>query len=131
MHTSTQLLAPIGRLLIAILFIMAGISKITNYEGTQAYMESMGVSGQLIPLVIALELIGGMAILLGWHTRVAAWLLAGFTLLAAVIFHSNFSDQMQMILFMKNLSIFGAFLMLIHHGPGAYAIDNRTNKSQS
>jgi len=131
MHTLTQLSAPIGRLLIAILFIMAGIGKITNYAGTQAYMESMGVSGQLIPLVIALELIGGMAILLGWHTRVAAWLLAGFTLLTAVIFHSNFSDQMQMILFMKNLSITGAFLMLIHHGPGAYAIDNRTNKSQS
>lgn len=113
-----------GRVLIAIMFIMAGYSKIGGYDGTQGYMESMGVPGSLLPAVIALELLGGIAVLVGYQTRIAAFLLGGFTFLAAIIFHSDFSQQMQMILFMKNLAISGAFLLLFVHGPGQWAVNS-------
>lgn len=125
MNSLIQLSAPAGRILLATIFLIAGYGKITGYAGTQGYMEAMGVPGQLLPLVILTEILGGLAILLGWHTRIAAFLLAGFTLLAALIFHTNFADQMQQIMFLKNLAIMGGFFMLIHHGPGAYALDNR------
>lgn len=114
-----------GRALIAIMFIMAGYSKIGGYEGTQGYMESVGVPGLLLPAVIALELLGGLAVLIGYQTRIAAFLLGGFTFLAAIIFHSDFSQQMQMILFMKNLAISGAFLLLFVHGPGQWAVNSK------
>ena len=117
---------PLGRLLIAAIFIMAGIQKIPGYAGTQGYMESMGVPGELLPLVIIIEIFAGLAVLLGWKTRFAAVALAGFTILAAAIFHSNFADQMQFILFMKNLAITGGLLLLFANGPGAYALDNRS-----
>jgi putative oxidoreductase len=112
----------VGRVLISVMFIMAGYSKIGGYEGTQGYMESMGVPGSLLPVVIALELLGGIAVLIGYQTKIAAFLLGGFTFLAAIIFHSDFSQQMQMILFMKNLAISGAFLLLFVHGPGQWAV---------
>ncbi|NNE64754.1 MAG: DoxX family protein [Gammaproteobacteria bacterium] len=113
-----------GRALIAVMFIMAGYSKIGGYEGTQGYMESVGVPGLLLPAVIALELLGGIAVLIGYQTKIAAFLLGGFTFLAAIIFHSDFSQQMQMILFMKNLAISGAFLLLFVHGPGQLAVNS-------
>ena len=114
----------IGRTLIAIMFIMAGYSKIGGYEGTQGYMESVGVPGILLPVVIALELLGGIAVLVGYQTKIAAFLLGGFTFLTAIIFHSDFGQQMQMILFMKNLAISGAFLLLFVHGPGQWAVNS-------
>ncbi len=114
----------VGRVLIAIMFIMAGYSKIGGYEGTAGYMEAMGVPGMLLPVVIALELLGGIAVLVGYQTKIAAFLLGGFSFLAAIIFHSNFGDQMQMILFTKNLAISGAFLLLFVHGPGQWAINS-------
>ena len=114
----------VGRVLISAMFIMAGYSKIGGYEGTQGYMESVGVPGILLPAVIAVELLGGIAVLVGYQTKIAAFLLFGFTILAAVIFHNDFSQQMQMILFMKNLAISGAFLLLFVHGPGQWAINS-------
>jgi len=116
--------ALVGRALIAIVFIMAGYSKIGGYEGTQGYMESVGVTGFLLPAVIAVELLAGIAVLVGYQTKIAALLLGGFTFLSAVIFHSDFGQQMQMILFMKNLAISGAFLLLFIHGPGQWAINS-------
>lgn len=114
-----------GRVLLSIIFIIAGFSKIGGYAGTQAYMESMGVPGMLLPLVILLELGGGLLLLAGWQTRIIAFLLAGFTLLAGLIFHSNFADQMQMILFMKNLAIAGGLLFVVGFGPGQWSVDQR------
>ncbi|MCH8177264.1 MAG: DoxX family protein [Proteobacteria bacterium] len=113
-----------ARVLISIMFIMAGYNKIGGFEGTQGYMESMGVPGWLLPLVIGVEVIGGLAVLVGYQTKIAAFLLAGFTFLTAVIFHSDFSQQMQMALFMKNLAITGAFLLLFVHGPGQWALNS-------
>ena len=120
--------APFGRILISFMFIYYGLTKISGYAGTQGYMESMGVPGALLPLVIAVEILGGLAVLLGWHARVAAFLLAGFSLLSALVFHSNFGDQMQMIMFMKNVAIAGGFLMIVATGAGAYSLDNRSQR---
>ena len=90
-------------------------------------MEAMGVPGILLPLVILLEVAGGIAVIVGWQTRIAAFLLAGFSFLSAILFHSDFSNQVEMTMFMKNLSIAGGFLFLVAFGPGAYALDNRNH----
>ena len=128
-NTNSNLLqkisAPAGRLLLATIFFMSGLTKITSYTGTQGYMEAMGVPSILLQLVIALEVIGGLAIIIGWKTKLMAFALASFTLVSAILFHADFSDQMQMGMFMKNIAITGGFLMLVAQGPGAYALDNR------
>lgn len=125
MKTFQSLAAPAGRILISLIFVVSGISKLGNFSGTQGYMESVGVPGMLLPVVIAVELLGGLAIILGWHTRIAAFLLAGFSLVSAVLFHANFGDQMQMIMFMKNLALAGGFLMIVALGAGPWSFDNR------
>lgn len=125
MQLIQNLSAPAGRFLISLIFVVSGFNKLANFAGTQAYMESAGVPGILLPLVIAVELLGGLAVIFGWHTRVAAFLLAGFSLLSAVLFHANVGDQMQMIMFMKNLALAGGFLMIVALGAGAYSLDNR------
>lgn len=117
---------PVSRFLMAAIFLMAGISKIGQYAGTQGYMESVGVPGALLPLVIALEIGGALALIVGFRTRWAALALAGFTILSALLFHLNFADQMQSILFMKNISMAGGLLVLAAHGAGAWSLDNRT-----
>ena len=117
--------APTGRLLLAAIFIMSGINKIGAYAGTQGYMEAMGVPGGLLPLVIALEIFGGLAVLVGYQAKLAALALAGFSVMSAILFHADFSDQMQMMSFMKNLTIAGGFLLIVAHGAGAYSLDNR------
>lgn len=114
-----------GRAMLAAMFIIAGFNKVGAYAGTQAYMESAGLPGMLLPAVIVLEVLGGLAILIGFQTRIAAALLAGFTVLAAIIFHSDFSQPMQSILFTKNIAIAGAFLLLVAQGPGQWAIKPR------
>lgn len=118
----------IARLLLAQVFLFAGISKITGYAGTQGYMEAMGIPGTLLPLVILLEAGGGLAIIVGWQTRLVAAALAVFSLAAAAIFHNNLSDQIQMIMFMKNIAIAGGLILLATHGAGGCSLDNR-NKS--
>lgn len=114
-----------GRVLMSAIFIMAGINKIGGYAGTQGYMESVGVPGGLLPLVILLEIAGGLALLLGWRAREAAFLLAGFTLVSALLFHNNLADQMQGILFMKNLAMAGGLLFVSAFGPGDWALGKR------
>lgn len=114
----------LARILMTILFITAGWGKITGYEGTAQYMQSMSVPGFLLPLVILLELGGGLAILSGFLTRFTALFTAGFTLLTAWLFHSNFAEGVNQLMFMKNLSIAGGFLVLGLVGPGAYSIDH-------
>ena len=117
--------APLGRLLLSLIFVVSGAGKIGAYAGTQAYMDSMGVPGMLLPLVILLELGGGLALILGWQTRLVAAAIAGFTVIAAFLFHADFSDQMQSIMFMKNIAIAGGLLAFVAMGPGALALDNR------
>lgn len=118
-----------GRVLLALMFVMAGWSKIGGYTGTQGYMEAMGVPGFMLPLVILLELGGGLAVVLGLFTRSLSVLLAGFTLMAAFIFHYQPAEQMQMLMFMKNVSVAGGFLALAAAGAGAFSVDARLGKN--
>jgi putative oxidoreductase len=125
-----QISAPIGRLLLSMIFIFSGFGKITGYAATQGYMESMGVPGMLLPLVIALELFGGIAILLGFKARLIALLFIGFNVVSALIFHQFWVDASQMNPFMKNIAIAGSFLLIFSHGPGAYSMDNSHSRKR-
>ncbi len=117
-------LAPLaGRSLLALIFVLSGAGKLAAYAGTQQYMESTGVPGALLPLVILAELGGGLALIAGLFTRFSALALAAFTLSAAVLFHADFADQNQMIHFMKNVSIAGGLLLLAAHGASAWSLD--------
>jgi putative oxidoreductase len=118
-----------GRVFLAALFLLSGLGKLGAYTATAGYMASQGVSGWLLPLVIATEIGGGLAIALGWKTRVAAFLLAGFTLVSALIFHTHFADQNQMINFWKNVAIAGGFLQLVVNGAGPLSLDNRFGRA--
>ena len=125
MEKVTQLVA---RLMMGQIFLIAGLQKIGGYEGTQGYMESAGVPGMLLPLVILVEAGGGLALIIGWQTKLVAMVLALFTLAAAVLFHNNVADQMQMIMFMKNIAISGGLMLLAVYGAGGYSVDSRRNK---
>ncbi len=114
-----------GRVLISAIFLASGLGKIAGYAGAQGYMEAMGVPGALLPLAIALEVGGAIAIIVGYRTRIAAFLLAGFCVLSALIFHRALGDQVQFIMFMKNLAIAGGFLLLVARGPGEWSLDAR------
>lgn len=129
MNKLQELSAPLGRVMLAMIFIMSGLNKIGTYAGTQGYMEAMGVPGSVLPLVIALEVFAGIALVIGFQARLAALGLAGFSVLSALLFHANFADQMQMMMFMKNITIAGGLLMIVAQGAGAYALDNKLNKS--
>lgn len=117
--------ALIGRLLLVVMFILSGYGKIGGYAGTQQYMASAGVPGALLPLVILLELLGSLLVAIGYQTRIAALALAGFTLLAGLLFHFNLADGVQSLLFWKNITIVGGFLLLFANGPGAWSVDQR------
>lgn len=114
----------LGRVFLSLIFIFSGFSKITGYSGTAAYMESMGVPTMLLPLVILLELFGGIAILIGFKARLVALLFVGFNIVSALIFHQFWLDESQMNPFMKNIAIAGGFLMVFAHGPSSYSVDN-------
>lgn len=119
----------VARVLMPILFIVAGYGKMGDaYAGTQQYMQAMGVPGFLLPLTILLELGGGLAILFGFLTRTVALFTAGFTILTALLFHTNFAEGVNQLMFMKNLTIAGGYIVLAVAGPGGFSIDRILNK---
>lgn len=120
----------VARILMSVLFIVAGYSKIGGYGGTQEYMAAMGVPGFLLPLVILLELGGGLAILFGFFTRWVALAIAAFCLISAWMFHNVPGDQMQQIMFMKNITIAGGFLILACAGAGKFSFDHAMARSK-
>ena len=130
MHLASKPLVLIARILLAGIFITAGLSKIGGFEGTVGYIASKGLpfSGLIAALTIAVEVLGGIAIVIGYKARIAGFVLAVFTILAAIIFH-NFWDApadqayIQNIMFMKNMSIAGGLLLLTIFGAGGLSID--------
>ncbi len=106
----------VARVLMAVIFLMSGLSKIGAFEATQAYMEAMGVpemvSGIILPFVIVLEVGAAVSLIIGWKIRYSAYALAAFTFIAALLFHNNFGDQIQMIMFMKNIAMVGGLLAI-------------------
>ena len=119
-----------GRILLAIIFLVSGINKLRAFESTANWMEGYRVPEILLPVVIAFEILAAIALVMGWKTRITALLLAGFCMLTAVIFHSDFESQIGTILFMKNLAIAGGFLILATNGPGQFSLDNRRKATQ-
>jgi len=114
-----------GRLMLAQIFLIAGIGKISGYAATQSHMIAMGVPGSLLPLVIALEIFGGLALVLGWQIRWTAFALALFCVASALIFHNDFANVMQKINFMKNIAMAGGFLILAASGPGPISLNRK------
>jgi putative oxidoreductase len=119
----------LARILMPILFIVAGWGKINGYTATAGYMTSMGVPSFFLPLTILLEFGGGLAILFGFFTRTTALITAIFTILTALIFHTDFAQGVNQMMFMKNLSIAGGFFVLFASGPGAFSIDRLIKKN--
>ncbi|GGA78397.1 membrane protein [Brucella endophytica] len=117
----------LGRILLSSLFIPAGFSKLMALSGTAGYFASKGLPAPMIVAILvgALELFGGLAILVGFQTRIASILLGLFTIAAAFVAHMDFADQGQLINFQKNLAIAGGFFVLAAMGAGALSLDAR------
>ena len=122
-----QILELVGRIFISLIFLVAGIGKILNYEGTIGYRESFGVPGSLLIPAIIIEILFPLLVIVGYKTKFFAIILALFAILLAVIFHTDFSNQMQLMSFLKNFAIAGGFLIIFVRGAGKYSIDQRLN----
>jgi len=115
----------LGRLLLSAIFLINGIGKIFNYEGTIQYMENFDVPGYLIIPAITVEILFPILLILGYYTKFSALVLSLFTLALAVIFHTEFSNQMQLMSFLKNIAIAGGLLIIFVYGPGKYSLDHK------
>ena len=115
----------LGRILLSAIFLINGIGKIFNYEGTIQYMENFDVPDYLIIPAITVEILFPILLIIGYYTKFSALVLSLFTLVLAVIFHTDFSNQMQLISFLKNIAIAGGFLIIFVYGPGKYSLDHK------
>ena len=118
----------IGRILISALFLLNGIFKISNYDGTIDWMENFGMPGILIIPAIILEIAGPVLIIIGFKTKLAAGLLSLFCIATAFIFHNDFANQMQLTSFLKNIALAGGFLILFVNGAKGFSLDNKFKK---
>jgi len=118
----------IGRILISALFLLNGIFKISNYDGTIGWMESFGMPGILLIPAIILEIAGPVLIIIGYKTKLAAGLLSLFCIATAFIFHNDFANQMQFTSFLKNIALTGGFLILFVNGAKGFSLDNKFKK---
>ena len=118
----------IGRILISALFLLNGIFKISNYDGTIGWMESFGMPGILLIPAIILEIAGPVLIIIGYKTKLAAGLLSLFCIATAFIFHNDFANQMQLTSFLKNIALAGGFLILFVNGAKGFSLDNKFKK---
>ena len=117
----------LGRIFLSAIFLINGVGKIFNYEETIQYMENFNVSGNLIIPAIIVEILFPILLIIGYQTKFSALVLSLFTLTLAVIFHTDFSNQMQLISFLKNIAIAGGFLIIFVNGAGKYSIDHKLN----
>ena len=122
-----QIIEVLGRIFLSALFLIEGINKIFNYEGTIEYMESFNVPEYLIIPAIIVEILFPLLLIIGYQTKLSALMLAIFTLATALIFHTDFVNQMQLISFLKNFAIAGGFLIIFVKGSGKYSIDYKIN----
>ena len=113
----------IGRIFLSTVFLIAGVNKIFNYEGTTTYMESFGVPDFLYIPAIILEILFPLLIIIGYQTKISALIMAIFSASLAIIFHTDFSNQMQVMSFLKNFAIAGGFIIIFVNGPSRWSID--------
>ena len=115
----------IGRIFISSVFLLSGYNKIFSYENTVTWMEGYGVPGLLLWPTIVLEILLPIFIIIGYKTQLSAILLAIFSITTAIIFHLDFSNQMQIIAFLKNLGLAGGFLFIAINGPKDFAVERK------
>src|SRR5690606_15854371 len=117
----------VGRVLLSAMFILAGFAKLTAVSGTAAWFGSIGIPLPTVSAIVVglVELVGGLAVLVGYRTRTAAIVLAVFTVAATPIAHLDFGDQLQVLLLQNSLAITGGFLLLAVVGAGALSVDGR------
>ena len=115
----------VARILISALFLLNGIFKISNYDGTVGWMEGFGIPGILLIPAIILEIVGPILIILGYKAKIAAGFLSLFCIATAVIFHNDFSDQMQLGSFLKNIALAGGFLFIFINGTKDFSLDKK------
>jgi len=127
MSVSERSTSFVGRVLLSLIFIISGFGKIAAPAGTIAYISSVGAPFPEVGYGIAVfvEVVLGLALLVGYKARVSAAVIAVFTLATALMFHANFGDQMQTIMFLKNITIIGGLLLIVAHGAGGFSLDNR------
>ena len=113
-----------GRIFLSAVFLIAGVNKIFNYEGTTTYMESFGVPDFLYIPAIILEILFPLLIIIGYKTKISALIMAIFSISLAIIFHTDFSNQMQVMSFLKNFAIAGGFIIIFINGPSRWSIDH-------
>ena len=118
----------VARILMAIIFIMAGLGKTADVAGFAGYMASGGIPAFLAWPVILFEILGGLAILIGYQTRIVALALAAFSVLSGVMFHFVPADQMQMTMLFKNLAMAGGYIALALYGAGPLSVDAKLAK---
>ena len=121
----TNILDLIGRIFISLVFLLSGFNKIGNYEGTVGWMESLGMPGIFLIPAIMLEVVVPILIIVGYKVRISAALLSLFCIATAVIFHNDFSNQMQFISFVKNIALAGGFLILVVNGARDFSLDKK------
>ena len=121
----TNILDLVARVFISLIFLLSGINKIGNYEETVGWMESIGMPGILLIPAIILEIVAPMLIMIGYKVKISAALLSVFCVATAIIFHSDFSDQMQFISFMKNIGLAGGFLFIVVNGAKDFSLDKK------
>ena len=124
----TNILDLLGRILISTIFLLNGVFKISNYDGTVGWIESFGMPGILIIPAIILEVIGPILIIIGYKAKIAAGFLSLFCILTAIIFHNDFSNQMQFTSFLKNIAIAGGFLFIAANGTKDFSIEKKFSK---
>jgi len=127
MNNATPILAATGRLLLAAIFLISGLGKLADPAGTQAYIAAAGLPAPLLAYLaaVAVEVGGGILLIVGYRTRPVALAIAGFSIVAALGFHSNFADMNQMIHFLKNLAMAGGLLQVAAFGAGSFSVDAR------
>ena len=113
----------LGRIFLSVLFLIAAINKIIYFDGTIEYMESFNLPGYLAIPAILIEILFPLLIILGYKTKISSLIMAVFTIALAIIFHTDFANQMQLMLFLKNFAITGGFIIIFVNGPGKYSID--------
>lgn len=130
---SNNVILLVGRVLLSFMFIMSGLNKFADMAGTAGYISSVGLPAATVGAWVAaiVETLAGIALLIGFQTRIAALAIAAFCVVTAVFFHADFSNQMQMIMFMKNLTIAGGVLILYVSGPGSLSVDGRRGEAVS
>ena len=121
----TNILDLVGRVFISLIFLLSGFSKIGNYEGTVGWMESLGMPGFFLIPTILLEIVAPIFIIVGYKVKISAALLSLFCIATAIIFHTDFTNQMEFISFMKNIGLAGGFLFLVVNGAKDFSLDKK------